>query len=141
MNFGKWIVVAFISFAAYIAVLVIVCVRQDVNLVSKDYYRDELKYQEKLDQINNASHLENLPFIEIGNGLAKISFVKNQHIQKGRLKIQRPSNEKLDRTYSLTPDQSIQEFNLGNWQPGLYRASVTWTMDDKEYYFEKQIIL
>jgi hypothetical protein len=141
MNFGKWIVVAFVAFALYIAVLVAVCVRQDLNLVSKDYYRDELKYQQKLDQINNANHLDRLPVIAIENGEARISFAENQHIQNGKLKIERPSSEKLDRTFSLSPNQPIQEFNLGNWKPGLYRASVTWTMNDKEYYFEKQIIL
>jgi hypothetical protein len=141
MNFGKWILVAFIAFALYIAVLVTVCVRQDINLVSKDYYRDELKYQQKLDQINNANHLSHLPVIAIENGLAKISFDGSQHIQTGTLKIQRPSNEKLDRNFPLSPDQSVQEFNLGNWTPGLYRASVSWTMNGKEYYFEKQIVL
>jgi len=141
MNFGKWIVVAFISFALYITVLVVICMRQDLNLVSKDYYRDELRYQQKLDKANNANHLDHLPTIAIENGLARISFGKNQHIQNGRLRIERPSNEKLDRNFSLSPDQSTQEFNLGNWKPGLYRASVTWSMNDKEYYFEKQIIL
>lgn len=141
MNFGKWIVVAFIAFALYIAVLVAVCVRQDVNLVSKDYYRDELKYQQKLDQINNANHLSRLPSIAIENGQATISFGEDQHVQSGKLKIERPSNEKLDRHFSLSPEQSTQEFRLGNWQHGLYRASVTWTMAGKEYYFEKQIIL
>ena len=124
MNFGKWIVVAFISFALYIGVLVVVCVRQDINLVSKDYYRDELKYQQKLDQINNTNHLSHLPVIAIKNGQARISFGENQHIQSGMLKIERPSNERLDRNFSLSPDQSTQEFNLGNWIPGLYRASV-----------------
>jgi len=141
MNFGKWIVVAFVVFALYIAVLVTVCVRQDINLVSKDYYRDELKYQQKLDQINNTNHLDHLPSLVVENGQAKISFQENQRVQNGKLKIQRPSNEKLDRSFSLSPDQSTQEFNIGKWTPGLYRASVTWTMNDKEYYFEKQIIL
>jgi hypothetical protein len=141
MNFGKWIVVAFISFALYIGVLVVVCVKQDINLVSKDYYRDELKYQQKLDQINNTNHLSHVPAIDIENGQAKISFEENQHIQSGQLKIERPSNERLDRNFSLVPDQTTQEFNLGSWMPGLYRASVSWTMEGKKYYFEKQIIL
>jgi len=141
MNFGKWIVVAFLTFAFYIAVLVVVCVRQDINLVSKDYYRDELKYQQKLDQINNTNRLRHLPVIAVENGQARISFAEGQHIQNGTFKIERPSDEKLDRHYRLSPHQPVQEFNLGNWKPGLYRSSVTWTMEGKQYYFEKQIIL
>jgi len=141
MNFGKWILVAFITFAAYIFFLVYVCVKQDVNLVSKDYYHDELRYQEKLDQINNANHLAHPPSITIENGQVKISFEGNPTIQKGELKIQRPSSDKLDRNFSLAPEKTNQEFNLGHWKPGLYRASLTWAMEGKEFYFEKQIIL
>jgi hypothetical protein len=141
MNFGKWIVFSFIAFALYIGVLVFICVRQDLNLVSKDYYRDELKYQGKLDRINNANQLVHLPSITIEDGHVKISFEGNQPIQKGELIIERPSNDKLDRNFPLIPEQASQEFNLGNWSPGLYRASLTWTMDSKEYYFEKQIVL
>lgn len=141
MNFGKWIIVAFVLFAAYMAVLVTVCVRQDVNLVSKDYYRDELKYQAKLDKINNAMGLSRQPTLSVENGLVKLSFSENQSVQQGTLKIERPSNARLDRNFALTPGLPTQEFELGNWQHGLYRASVTWTMADKEYYMEKQIIL
>jgi hypothetical protein len=141
MNFGKWIVVAFVTFATYISFLVFVCAKQDVNLVSKDYYHDELKYQEKLDRVNNTNHLDHLPVIAIENGLVKISFEESRSIQKGELKIERPSNEKLDKHFTLTPEQSRQEFNMESWKPGLYRASVTWTMDGKEYYYEKQIVL
>lgn len=141
MNFGKWIVVAFVAFAAYIFFLVAVCVKQDVSLVSKEYYKDELRYQEKLNQINNTSHLKEIPKVEIQNGRVKILFAENQIIQGGKVKIERPSNEKLDRIYSLTPGQSFQEFDLREWRGGLYRASVSWTMDGKDFYFEKQIIL
>ncbi len=141
MNFGKWIVVAFVSFAAYIGGLVVICIKQDVALVSKNYYRDELQYQQKLDHINNAKHLDQLPSIVVKNGHIKISFPENQFIQKGKLKIERPSNETLDRHYSLVPSHAIQEFSLGKWMPGLYRASLTWTMDGKEFHFEKQMVL
>lgn len=141
MNFGKWIVVAFIFFAAFIGTLVTVCVRQDVNLVSKEYYQDELQYQQKLDKMNNANHLAHQPAIEVTNGSIKVSFTNDDAAQKGTLKIQRPSNIKLDREFSLQPHQATQEFNLGNWEPGLYRASLSWTANNKEYFIEKQIVL
>jgi hypothetical protein len=141
MNFGKWVVVAFIAFASYIIFLVVVCMKQDINLVSKHYYSDELKYQEKLNRINNAARLQYLPSIEIQNGIVQISFASDQAIQKGLLKIERPSDENLDRNYSLMQGQAIQKFDLHGWKPGLYRTSVTWTMDGREFYFEKQIVL
>jgi hypothetical protein len=40
MNWGKWIIVSFVLFAGFIGTLVTVCVRQDISLVSKDYYKE-----------------------------------------------------------------------------------------------------
>ena len=53
MNFGSWITVAFVLFAGLIISLVVVCVRQDVSLVSADYYQQEIKYQSRIDDISN----------------------------------------------------------------------------------------
>jgi len=63
MNIGKWIVVAFVLFAAFIGTLVVVCVRQDVSLVSRDYYRQELAYQNQIQRLNNTAALLEKPVI------------------------------------------------------------------------------
>ena len=47
MNWGKSIVLAFVLFAVFIGVLVAVCVREDISLVSRNYYNEELDYQTK----------------------------------------------------------------------------------------------
>ncbi len=141
MNFGKWIVVAFALFTGFIAMLVMVCLRQDVNLVSENYYKEELKYQEKLDRMNNALALDQFPVIKIDDGQVIISFAPDQPLEKGVLTIARPSNEMLDRNYKLAQNEPLQKFNMGSWSPGLYRASVSWTMNGKDFYYEKQIVL
>ena len=48
MNWGKSIVLSFILFAAFIGTLVTVCIRQDISLVSKDYYEEELQYDKSV---------------------------------------------------------------------------------------------
>ena len=57
MDFGKWIVVAFVLFAVFIGTLVTVCVRQDISLVSKEYYKEELAYQDQIVRIANTEKL------------------------------------------------------------------------------------
>ena len=57
MNWGKSIVLAFILFAVFIGVLVFVCVREDVSLVSKNYYKDDLEYQSQIDRVRNTDEL------------------------------------------------------------------------------------
>lgn len=46
----KYIVFSFIAFALFIGTLVVVCVRQDIPLVSVNYYEEDLRYDHKLAQ-------------------------------------------------------------------------------------------
>lgn len=142
MNFGKWIVVAFVVFAGFIATLVTVCVRQDINLVSDDYYKKELRHQEKISYIENANQLQIRPEISIEGSVVKVSFSDFDKIEKGELMILRPSDNKLDRRFRLESSPAlVQQFPLSEWSKGLYRASMQWTMEGKEFYIEKVIVL
>ncbi len=57
MNFGSKITVLYLSFVGLILTLVFMCFGQKVELVSKDYYAQELKFQDKIDAINNEKGL------------------------------------------------------------------------------------
>ncbi len=142
MNFGKAIVLSFVLFAMFIGVLVTVCIREDVNLVSKDYYQDELEYQKKLDRIHNTNQMSQPPTIIAEKGRVSIVFEKAYRVETGELKFSRPSSDKLDQRFELDPaGGNVQQFELRRWEPGLYRASLTWTTDGKDYFLEELIVL
>lgn len=142
MNFGNWIVVAFVLFAGFITTLVIVCVRQDVNLVRPDYYQEELQHQQKMTFIQNAKSLEALPVISVNGSVISVSFSDFNKIEHGELQLLRPSDMKLDKKFILhAGNKTVQEFPLEVWSKGLYRASMQWTMNGKEFYFERLIVL
>lgn len=139
MNFGRWILVAFVFFAAFMATLVTVCVREDVGLVSKNYYADELAYQTKMDQVKNASGLSFQPNISIEGSLLKINFAGVGQIQKGQLALLCPSDRSKDQKFEIVSNENEQVFQLHENGRGLFRAGLKWTMGDKEYYVEKMI--
>lgn len=142
MNFGKWIVVAFIGFAIFIASLVTICVREDVNLVRNDYYAVELMHQQKMERIANAKSLSSKPEIMFQQGHLSLSFDQLSQIENGRIWLQRPSDSNLDEIFEVSPGISeSQNFQLKRWNRGLYRVSFEWKMNGKEYYMEKTIIL
>ena len=60
MNWGNKLVLVFIVFAALIFTLVYKAVNTKFDLVSKDYYKDELRYQEKIDGIHKANTLSSV---------------------------------------------------------------------------------
>lgn len=141
MNFGKWIFVSFVLFAAFIGVLVTVCVREDVSLVSKNYYQDELMHQNKIDQQQNAEKLSVQPEIKLSENGIDVYFPLFSKLEKGELKLMRPSNQLLDQSFQMSASSdSVQRFRLTVWNRGLYRASMQWRMEGRDYYVEKLLV-
>lgn len=137
MNWGKWIIVAFVSFSGFIATLVTVCMRQEVNLVAKDYYKQELAYQEQIARVSNANQLTEKPVIRKAGDFLEVGFERFHKIENGSLKLFRPSDSKMDRTFILEPMKgTIQSFSIRELGKGMYRARMQWRMDGKEYFIE-----
>ncbi|MEO7988349.1 MAG: FixH family protein [Chryseolinea sp.] len=141
MNFGKWIIVSFILFAVFIGTLVTVCVREDINLVSKDYYKEELAYQDQIQRLNNTEKLLQKPIVKvIENNLLQVDFMQTQEIQSGELKLFCPSNPKMDKNFKLNNQKDgSQLIELRGLQSGMYKAKLLWTMNGKEFYIEEII--
>jgi hypothetical protein len=142
MNWGKWIFVSFVAFALFIGTLVTVCIRQDVNLVAPDYYKQELVYQDQMNRQQNANSLSERPQIGISQNRLTVTFPDFSKVTSGELKLFRPSDAKLDQTFSLQPTtDSLQTFDIDFPQRGMYKASVSWAMNGKQYFTEETIYL
>jgi hypothetical protein len=138
----KWVVTAFIFFALFIGTLVVISIRQDIGLVSKNYYQDELKHGEKMIRQTNASLLKEQPIFTFENNSVKVVYPLLTTIETGELRVQRPSDERLDHQFKITASElDSQSFELKVWEKGLYRVSLTWKMEGKEYYVEKLMVL
>ena len=138
----KYIVFSFIAFALFIGTLVVVCVRQDISLVSANYYEEDLRYDHKLAQKKNAAALAELPVVSVDNQQLNVTFSRMESVQEGLIKLTRPSDSRLDQAFKF--DRSLASphaFLISQPQKGLYRLSIQWKMDDKEYFIEKNIVL
>jgi hypothetical protein len=139
MNVGKWIVVAFVLFAGFIATLVTVCVRQDISLVSKEYYKEELDYQEQIHRMSNTAGLFEKPVIKMVDHRLQVEFNQVDKVVSGELTLFCPSNEKMDRLFEIGSSGSVQSFDLQGLAKGMYRAKLLWRMNGKEFYQEEII--
>lgn len=137
MNWGKWIIVAFVLFAAFIATLVTVCMRQEVSLVSTDYYREELAYQDQILRLNNVNQLSQRPVIRKSGAFLSIHFDQFSEVEHGALKLFSPSDPNKDKVYKLDPSGGTEQLiPLDHVAKGMYRARMQWVMNDKEYFLE-----
>lgn len=142
MNWGKSIVVAFVLFAGFIAIIVTICMQQDVNLVSSQYYKDDLNYQQQLVRKNNTEALEVKPQIVLTTEQLQVSFPTKTFIDGGSVKVFRPSDDKLDQYFDLkVSTDSVQVFSLKALTSGAYRVKMTWIVEGTEYYIEKFVVI
>ena len=141
MNIGKWIFLSFVFFAMFIGTLVTICVRQDIGLVSQDYYSEELVYEQQIQRLNNTAALTAMPEIQVVGRTLHVDFNQGEGVEGAALKLFCPSNEKLDRNFPMPSVLSTQVISLDVAQKGMYRARLQWKMHEKEFYWEKVIFI
>jgi hypothetical protein len=143
MNWGKGIVLSFILFAGFLAVMVTIMMREDIGLVSKQYYQDDLQYQQKYERKQNTENLELKPAVSIEERkFLKVYFPSVSYVEAGAVTLFRPSSDKLDQQFQLRASaDSVQVFTLKPLQPGTYRVKMEWKTEGKEFYLEKVIYI
>jgi len=141
MNAGKWIVVVFILFAGFIGTLVTICVREDISLVSKDYYKEELAYQDQIKRMNNTAELKVKPQVTATQNLIRLEFDSSQTVTQGQLSLFCPSDASMDRKFTLSKDVHKFSWPLSAIKPGMYRIRLQWSMNNKDYYQEEIVNL
>ena len=108
MSWGIKITILYIGFVVLIVTMVAMTMSQKVDLVSKDYYAQELKFQDKIDQSNRANALiEPLNWM-VSNGKIEINFPKEFKNQKitGTINLFRPSDASLDKKIAVSSLQN-----------------------------------
>lgn len=145
LNWGTGIVIAFIGFISFIMYFVInmnTDKKLDHDLVTEDYYKQELKYQNDIDKEKNAKTLSgNLKWQKTENGML-ISFPENLEPSNisGKVFLYRPSNKQLDfeTTISLSnhnlliPDKRLLD---GRWN-----IKIDWSYKGNNYLFKEEIL-
>ena len=142
MNWGKGIFLSFVLFAAFVGVLVVICVRQDVNLVSEDYYQEELAFQQQIERMQNANSLPEKPVLSVAGQSLEVKFREFGRIEHGDVSLFRPSDARLDRRFVLQPSAGMmQRFDVSGLPKGMYHAKMRWSMNGKEYFIENPVTL
>ena len=143
MNWGYKLTVTFIVFAGMMSYLVYRCFNTNFDLVETEYYKSELKYQEVIDGSANANKLNKTPELfqsEHNIILQMPDEVKNTHVN-GTILFYCIYNAALDKKIVLQTDaRGLQVISIP-FSAGNYTAKISWTLDKKNYYSEKQITI
>ena len=143
MNWGKSIIVAFVLFGSFIATLVTVCMRQDANLVTKEYYKEELQYQNHIDRLAHTAMLDQKPVLTIEGGyILKVTYRDFNKVSEGVIHLFRPSDPNMDKEFEFRKtNEDVQFFSTEGMSKGMYRARVRWKMQGEDFFLEQVIHL
>ena len=144
MNWGNKLLITFTVFGTMISYLVYRAVTTNFELVDKEYYKNELRYQQVIDASNRTATLSSAVILnqtEQGIFLEFPAEMKNKTV-KGELFFYCAYDSRKDRKLVInTGAEAIQVFDKSSIEPGKYTVKITWTVEDINYYSEKTMTI
>lgn len=142
MSWGRGLFIAFVAFTVFMAALVTVCVREEIGLVSPDYYAQELAFQDQIDRMNNTASLSEVPTIKVANDSVRIAFSDLPKVERATLRLTRPSSAKYDASFEIDATKATSaSYSIGHLPHGRYNGSLLWVKDGKEYFVQTHLDL
>ncbi|WP_372756726.1 FixH family protein [Mariniflexile sp.] len=144
INWGTGIVLAFIGFISFIMYFIIsmnVNEKYNHDLVTEDYYKDELAHQNNIDKLNNAKSLrENINYAISKEGIL-IQFPEDFDFTEitGKVFLYRPSNKHLDFETPLSLSNSQLLIPNNRLVGGRWNIKVDWQYNGTSYLFNESI--
>lgn len=141
MNWGYKLMIGFIAFVLFIGYLAYKSINTKYELVSKDYYKDELRYQEKIDGKANAAKISAVNFLQSDTTFTVVmpTEQKGKNLT-GELWFYCPINEGYDKRIVLLVDSFNQQIiSKTQLHKTNYTLKFSWKQDSTNYYLEKEI--
>ena len=138
MNWGHGLTLSFIGFAGFIIFMAVKSFDQNIDLVTEDYYRDELNYQQRIDQIRETKAQGMEAKVVLTKGLLELTFPIAP--EKGEAHLYRPSDSGFDKHYQLSQVESMA-FDRTELLKGYYVLKISWEVDGQTFYQENRIVL
>ena len=144
INWGTGIVIVFVVFAVGILVMVRISMNREVDLVSDDYYRQELHHQDQIESEKRSKDLSEHPSISVVLGEVALKLPKSfsPDSTSGTLTFYRPADRHKDFSVKLRLNSTnTQLVSTSSLQKGLWKLKVRWVYHHQDYYHEEAIVI
>jgi len=141
-NWGTGIVLALIVMVSGMLVLVSIAVRQDFDLVDKDYYQKSITYQQHIEKVGNTAELEKKIAFELSADTLKLTFpnLGNYKNIAGKIHFYSPVEARRDFSLEVNVDTGFSQIiYLKKLEKGRYQVKIDWKAGEVEYYQEEEI--
>jgi len=143
IGWGWKIAILYSGFVIMILCLVIAANHQHFDLVSKDYYEEEIAYQKVLDAGKNQSALSHPLNIHADGKSVTIDFPDEfkSKVLSGDIQFYAPVNAEWDRNFKINAQDNSVTILRSALHDTRYTVKISCTVDGKNYYQESEILL
>lgn len=128
----------FVIFITAMTGWIVFAVRNDHQLIRKDYYEQELKFQGELDSLERGASAN----IQVAyEPTTRLLTVKFPHDAAGTIDFYRPSNDRADRQLPLLVKDGVQTVDVQTFEPGLWKVRFTWSVNGAEFFHDRKMVL
>jgi hypothetical protein len=142
-NWGYKITAVYLVFVAGIMYLVMQANKHDVDLVTQDYYGEELRYQEKIDQRSRAEALSGPVRFTLADNVIDIRFPEEFAGKEitGEVLLYYPADSKRDVRSPIRTSSNAMTLQIPDTRSGMHILQVKWTSEQQTYYFEENLFI
>jgi hypothetical protein len=154
-NLWPWaIILTFVLFISGTIGLVVMASTQREDLVSENYYEQELKFQNQIDRVRHLNQLSApaTATYDASHRAIRLSIPpppnlnldlnRNSPHITGLIQLYRPSEAALDRYLKLQLDaHGCQSIDASTLRAGLWKIRITWAIDNQEYFTDQQLVV
>ncbi len=143
IGWGWKIAILYAGFMAMIITLVTASSHQKIDLVSKDYYKDEIAYQDVLNASKNQALLTANPEIHANGSEVVIEFpadVAKQSL-KGNVNFYAAVNKEWDKDFAISVTDNKMVIPRNALHDIIYQLKISYSADGKQYYYEAKLDL
>jgi nitrogen fixation protein FixH len=143
-HWGTGIGIVFVVFAIGILIMVRISMNREVDLVSEDYYQQELRHQDQIESERRSNDLSEQMSIGVAPGELTLKLPRSfsPDSTSGTLMFYRPADRQKDFIVKLKLDSAnTQLVSTSSLQKGLWKLKVRWAHHHLDYYHEEAIVI
>lgn len=141
ISWGIKIILSFVIFAAGIIIMVAISISKSTDLVSENYYEQEIKYQDQIDLLKNSREIEKIISLTYADNLITIKSAGKKGL-KGEMHFYRTSNAAKDFKIDFSPDEKgMQTLTASNLDKGLWKVKMSLKDSSSKFFVEKSIFI
>ena len=138
-NWGWKIALLYSGFVCFMLFLGYEASKQKVELVSNNYYDEELKYQDHIDKMALTDSLHASPEWQVKGNKIALLFPENNSDENiaGNIRFYCPSDEKSDFTvpFKANPQKQLS-ITSDKLHHGTYKMQIDWRQGKSDFYTE-----